>query len=545
MKNRQVILYDTTLRDGNQDPRIHLTLRDKLSIAQLLANFGVACIEGGWPGSNHIDSHFFKKAANAAFGPKTVAFGSTAKPGNRISADPNLQALIRSRATVVTIFGKVWDYQVKSILGISLKQNLELIRDSIRFLRKHHLTVFFDAEHFFDGYKNNQDYAIECLVAAQNAGAHVIVLCDTRGGCLPHEIRRMVTAVKEQIKVPLGIHCHNDNGLAVANTMEAVMAGATQVQGTFNGYGERCGNADLVQVIPNLIMMGYLCLPHGKLTELTGLARNIAEIAGVKCQPNSPFVGKNAFCHKGGTHQHAVTRDPHTYEHIDPKAVGNRRAFTHSNQIGRAYAYQELARSGLFPNLKGKKDPIVGRAAEAWKKRAAAGYRFDLAPDSALLAAHRLERNSRPPFRVKDFNVSVRGRHIQAVSLGDMIAGRVNGESEAVVEMEVWDGKRYLDRHEVGKGDGPVNALDLACRKALEPHFPVITEVKLSDFRVRVLPGKRAGTAAQVSVIIESANDGHSWRTVGVSENIILASLLALLGSYEFAIWQKNFLQKK
>lgn len=536
MKKRMVEIYDTTLRDGNQDLRVSLTVHDKLELAKIISGLGIPYIEGGWPESNPTDKKFFQAVKNLNLPSQIVAFGSTCHAQKKPAEDNNIKTLLSAETQIVTIYGKSWVLHVEKVLKTTSQENLRIINDSVKYLRSQNRKVFYDAEHFFDGYKDNPDYALKTILTAQEAGAECIILCDTNGGSLPWEIEKIVKEVKKHLQVPFGIHCHNDSGLAVNNSLEAVKLGASQVQGTFNGYGERCGNANLTTLIPNLqLKMGILCIPQDTLPRLYATARLIAEITSVRLSANQPYVGENAFSHKGGAHQDGVTKSPASFEHVPPELVGNQRSFPVSDQTGSALVVLVLNQAEKFGQLN-KKDPFVKVVTEAIKERTTNGYDYNLAPASLILLARRLKLGYQPPFTLSRFEVRVDGIN-SGSKLKEIVEGKMTVRSEAIIGLQMVGLKET--KYEVAEGRyGPVHALDLAFRKALEPEFPILKKVKLVDYRVKVLPG-RQGTAAKVSVLIESANfSGKNWRTVGVSENILLASVIALLESYEFALWQ-------
>lgn len=516
----QITIYDTTLRDGAQREGVSFSVDDKLRIVRRLDALGVHLIEGGWPGANPKDSEFFAAAKDLPLSSaRLAAFGSTRRPGVAAGEDAILQALLEAGTPVVTIFGKAWDFHVTAALRTTLEENLAMIRESVAYLASAGREVIFDAEHFFDGYRRNPDYALEALAAALAGGAGTLVLCDTNGGALPGEITAAVRAARDRFPgVPLGIHTHNDGGLAVANTLLAVEAGARHVQGTLNGYGERCGNADLCSVLPLLqLKLGYVCLPEGRLAGLTRTAHYVAELANLPPQPNQPFVGRSAFAHKGGVHVSALMRHPETYEHIPPETVGNERRVLVSDQAGAAnVAYKaeeyrlELDRGSSATRL----------LLDIVKNLEYQGYSFEGAEASFELLMKKVLGVYQPCFELIEFRLISEKRERN----GDPVA-------EATIKLKVGD----QVKHTVAEGDGPVNALDKALRLALEESYPRIAEIKLSDFKVRVLDGK-AGTAAKVRVLVESRDAERAWGTVGVSTNIIEASWRALVDSIEYGL---------
>ena len=512
---KKIEIYDTTLRDGSQGESVYFTLQDKLKIASRLDEFGVDFIEGGWPGSNPKDVMFFKKIKRTKFkNSKIVAFGSTRRKKYLPDKDPNLKALLESETEIIVIFGKSWDFHVKQVLKISLNDNLKLIDDSIQYLRKMGRKVFFDAEHFFDGYIRNFAYALKTIEVAEKAGAERVILCDTNGGTLPGEIKRIVKEVKKRINVPVGIHTHNDSGLAVANTIAAVEAGATHIHGTVNGFGERCGNADLMVIIPILqLKMGYRCVDDAKLEHLTELSRYIYEIANMIPPGSQPFVGPSAFAHKGGIHVDAIAKNTKTYEHIGPEKVGNARRILVSELSGKSTILQKLGKHGIEkrPDMIKKILTIVGELENE-------GYQFESAEGSFELMVRRTLGRYKKLFEVEGFRVIVEKRGRKVVS-------------EATVKVKV--GK--LVEHTASEGNGPVNALDNALRKSLVKFYPEIKEMRLTDYKVRILHPEKA-TAAVTRVMIETTDEKGSWGTIGLSENIIEASWQALIDSIEYKL---------
>lgn len=514
----KIEIFDTTLRDGTQGEGVNLSVDDKLRIAHKMDEFGIDFIEGGWPGSNPKDIAFFQRAKTLNLRhAKVTAFGSTRHAKNTVDSDPNIRALLESETEVVTIFGKTWDLHVRSALRIELNDNLDMIRDSVRYLKENDRMVIYDAEHFFDGYKNNSEYALRTIAAAQEAGADRIVLCDTNGGTLPHEIAKIIRDVKERIPAPLGIHAHNDAGCGVANSLAAVQEGAVHVQGTFNGFGERCGNADLSSVIPNLMLkMGYDVISKENLQDLTSLAHFISELANIPMLRNQPFVGMSAFAHKGGIHVSAVQRDSKTYEHIDPLQVGNHQRILVSELSGQSNIFHALESMGIELD---RTSPVAKRILERIKSLENQGYFFEAA-DASLELLIRKE--------LGEYN-----SHFNLIAYRVLVDQHSSGAlwSEATVRLTV-DGKPYFM---AGDGDGPVNALDNALRKALEDQYPQLREVRLTDFKVRIMNGG-LGTAAKTRVLIESSDGEQEWITIGVSENIIEASWEALVDSIEYKL---------
>lgn len=510
-EGRRVLIYDCTLRDGTQGENISLSVHDKIRIAQRLDEFGVDYIEGGWPGSNPKDAEFFEQAARMEWAhSKIAAFGSTRHWRNPADQDPNLKALLDARTPTVTLVGKSWDFHVFHALGIELDQNLQIIRESVAYLKEFGKEVVFDAEHFFDGYRANPEYALQVLGAAESAGADWIVLCDTNGGSLPTDIAR-VTAEVHRSHPHVGIHTHNDSELAVANSLAAIDQGARMVQGTINGYGERVGNANLTSIIPNLeLKMGMTSVAGQRLDGLSSLAFFIAETANVALPNTLPYVGRSAFAHKGGIHVSAILKDTRTYEHIEPSTVGNERRVLVSDLSGKSNLLYKIQEFGDINIERLDMNALLREI----KKMEYEGYQFEGAEASLKLLVNHFSGGAEEPFDVRGFRVIV-----DQVIDGGFI-------SEATVKVQVGDGQE----HTASEGNGPVNALDLATKKALARFFPEIEEIHLIDYKVRVLDAKSA-TAAKVRVLIEST-DGHaSWTTVGVSTNVIEASWRAIIDS--------------
>ena len=517
---KSIQIYDTTLRDGTQGEGISLSLQDKLQIAQRLDEIGVDYIEGGYPLSNEKDVQFFKRAAELDLQhAKICAFGMTRRKGISAEADPGMQALLASDAPVCTVVGKTWSFHATEVLRVSLEENLAMIADSVRFLAEGGREVIYDAEHCFDGWKQDPDYAAETLRVAAQAGAQLIVLCDTNGGTLPEEIAhvtRLAREVLEPQQIPVGIHCHNDCDLAVANSLAGIDAGALQVQGTINGFGERCGNADLISVIANLGIkkQGYRVLAENRLERLTELSRFVYETANMQLRTHQPFVGQSAFAHKGGMHVHAVNRATKSYEHMDPQNVGNERRILVSELSGRSNIIALTTRYHL-ENDRDLMDRILQRVVELEHN----GYQFEAARASFDLLVKRCAGTFKPHFERIKYHVEV----------GTDQTGHVL--TEATIKVRVEDS----EQHEVAEGDGPVDALDAALRKALSVHFPNLQTMRLVDYKVRVV-NSEAGTAARIRVMIESADKEETWGTVGVSENIIEASWLALVDAIEYKL---------
>ncbi|MDR7417083.1 MAG: citramalate synthase [Armatimonadota bacterium] len=517
----RIEIYDTTLRDGTQGAGVEFSAEDKLRCARALDQLGVDFIEGGWPGSNPRDMEFFRLAREIPWrSARLVAFGSTRRAGLEAHADPNLRALLEAGTEWVTVFGKSWDLHVRKALRTTLEENLRMIEDSVRYLRAQGRRVIYDAEHFFDGFYANPEYALATVRVAAEAGADRIVLCDTNGGRLPHEIGPVVRTVRERLSVPLGIHTHNDTGCAVANTVEAVRAGCVHVQGTINGYGERCGNADLCVVIPNLVLkLGYACLQPDALVQLVHISHLVAELANLPPDEYQPYVGRNAFAHKGGVHGSAVRADPTTYEHVAPEQVGNRRRFVVSDLSGRANIVSKAEELGLQLD---PHSPTTARILEQVKWLEYTGYQFEGAEASFELLARRLLGEPVDGFEAGPFLVVVHRTDGQA-------------RAEATVRVRV-DG---VEEHTAAEGNGPVHALDRALRKALERFYPEIRRIRLVDYKVRVLNAE-AATAARVRVLIQSTDGVEQWGTVGVSENVVEASWIALVDSLNYALWRNR-----
>jgi 2-isopropylmalate synthase len=510
----EIKLFDTTLRDGTQGEGLSLSVEDKLKIARLLDQFGVHFIEGGWPASNPKDSEFFARARSQPLRhAKLTAFGSTRKAKARPEDDRNLRGLLEAETPAVAIFGKSWLLHVERVLGTTPEENLAMIADSVAFLKRHGKEVVYDAEHFFDGFRADREYALRTVAAAAEAGADWLALCDTNGGSLPSWVADVGKAVTARVPgSALGIHTHNDGELAVANALAAVEAGCTQVQGTINGYGERCGNANLVSLIPALqLKLGHVCLDGDRLARLTELSRAVAEIANMRPDPRAPYVGGSAFAHKGGVHVAAVEKVTASYEHVPPEHVGNRRKVVVSELSGRVNVRVRAAELGL--EVQGTEPAVLARI----KERESRGYQFEAAEGSFELLVRRSRPGYAPPFEILDVVVIAERRR----GHGEMFA-------EATVKLRI--GAHIM--HEVAEGDGPVHALDCALRKALEPHYPSLREVRLADYKVRILDPESA-TGATTRVLIEGARDEERWSTIGVSQNIIEASCEALADNLE------------
>ncbi len=511
-------LYDTTLRDGAQGEGISYSVMDKIRIAQELDMLGIHYIEGGWPGSNPKDMEFYLKMAKSHLkNAQLVAFGSTRRPHSKASQDNNLRALIKSQAKVIAIFGKTWDLHITDVLKTTLDENLNMIKDTIGFIAKKRLTPFYDAEHFFDAYKSNREYSLKCLLTACEAGAKAIILCDTNGGTLTSEIVKVVKEIRPRINVWLGIHCHNDADLAVANTIAAVEAGAEMVQGTINGYGERCGNADLIPIIANLkLKLGIDCVTDEKLKELTHVSHFISEVSNMKQRNDQPYTGASSFAHKGGVHINAVMKNPKTYEHIEPNLVGNRRRILVSELAGKTGIL--IRAKELELNLS-KENPKTKKILKLIQSLEHQGYHFEAAEASFELLMKRAFKKYKRFFELEGFRVVVEKLSDKKIT------------SEAIMKLKV----KGIKEHTAAEGDGPVNALDNALHKALKDFYPTLSKMQLCDFKVRILDEK-AGTAAKVRVLIQSQDETDTWSTIGVSENIIEASWQALVDSVEYKL---------
>ncbi|MHB8619018.1 MAG: citramalate synthase [Chloroflexota bacterium] len=510
-------LYDTTLRDGTQREGISLSVRDKLEIARKIDRLGIHYIEGGWPGANPKDVDFFREARHLRLSnSRLCAFGSTRKAHSSAESDPTLAALIESEAAVLTIVGKSSVWQVKSVLNTTPDENLEMVGESVAYLKSRGRKVFYDAEHFFDGFKADPEYSIECLRVAAASGVDCVVLCDTNGGTLPGNVFTMVGAAARAVPgTAIGIHAHNDCELAVANSLAAVEAGATQVQGTINGYGERCGNANLCSILPNLqLKLGHKLVADEQLASLAEVARSISEIANLTPDSHLPYVGRSAFAHKAGLHVSAILKSDEAYQHVDPALVGNEKRVLVSELAGRSNVHYKATEYGL--DLDGGNAQAQAVLAEI-KDLESQGYQFEGAEASFQLLLRRSQPGYRKPFELVDFTVTSQRRGGREVLAEATVKVRVNEDLF----------------HTAAEGNGPVNALDAALRKALLSFYPHIAGISLSDYKVRVLEGSH-GTAARVRVMIESERDGRQWTTVGSSENIIDASCHALTDSLEF-----------
>lgn len=517
--SNKVFILDSTLRDGAQGQGISFSVEDKLKIVKALDDLGVDYVEAGNPGSNPKDMDFFRRAQGLRLKKtKLVAFGSTRRIGVTVEEDKNLQDLLEAKTEVVTIFGKSSDFHVKEILKTTLDENLKLIKESIEYLKKHQKEVIFDGEHFFDGYKSNKKYSIETLKTAKAAGADVIVLCDTNGGTTPKEIFDIVTEVKEIIGDDIGIHCHNDIGVAVANSIIGVEAGANHIQGTFLGIGERCGNANLSSIIPTLMLkMNKDVIEKELLSNLKSTAMMLSEISNIQLRDDTPYIGSAAFAHKGGMHIDAVVKEPKSYEHINPEWVGNSRRILVSEVSGKSTILKEVQK--IFPNFS-KDSKEVQLIIDKLKELEHQGYQFEGAEGTVELVIRKIIGKYKPFFQLNNFKV-----------IGEHPSSKANFTSTAVINVNV-DGR---DEMTAAEGDGPVNALDKALRKALEVFYPQLKFIRLVDYKVRVLDEGTA-TEASVRVLIESSDGCENWTTVGVSRDIIEASWIALVDSIEYKL---------
>ncbi|MCP4682119.1 MAG: citramalate synthase [Desulfobacterales bacterium] len=518
-----ILIYDTTLRDGTQGENISFTAEEKIRITHKLADLGIHYVEGGWPGSNPRDKKFFDLAQDENFhNTKLTAFGATRRPGITVDKDPNLKALLESNTPVVTIFGKSWDLHVEQVMNNSLDENLEMIKESVHFLKDNNREVIYDAEHFFDGYLENREYALNTLKAAAQGGANAIVLCDTNGGTLPFDIETITKDVLTKLHhqnslVKVGIHTHNDSGLAVANTITAVRAGAVMVHGTINGYGERCGNADLISILPILgIKMKLPCISDENLQKLRRVSRFVGETANMIPLNSRPFVGKSAFAHKGGIHVSAIMKVPRAYEHIDPEMIGNKRRVLISDLAGKSNVEYKAKELGI--DLDSKEFDSRKIVSEI-KRLEQEGFQFEVADGSFQILMQRFTEQFKPHFELESFRVTVEKNRDRPCSSHAMIKISVAGKEEITA----------------AEGDGPVSALDNALRKALGKFFKDLDLMHLIDFKVRVMDG-RDGTSAKVRVLIESRDEDNLWSTIGVSEDIIEASWQALADSFHYKL---------
>lgn len=518
----KIFVYDTTLRDGTQGEGVAFSLDDKLKIIKLLDSLGIDCIEAGMPSSNPKDKELFERIKKLELeNSKIAAFGNTHRIGTKVENDEGVLSLLESGAQVITIFGKSWDLHVKEVIHTTLEENIEIIKDTISFLKSHDREVIFDAEHFFDGYKNNKEYAMDVLLAAKDAGADSICLCDTNGATFPDKIAEITKNVCNTIKdVTIGIHCHNDVGVAVANTLLCVFSGARQIQGTINGLGERCGNANLCTIIPNLqLKCDYDLIPEESLKKLKSVSRNVYELANIVPDERKPYVGNMAFTHKGGMHIDAVLKNPVTFEHIKPESVGNERRLLMSEMSGRAMVYEIIKK--IEPDID-RNSHLITEILEDIKNLEKDGYQFEGAEGSLELMIMKKLGYYKPQFELEQFKVI-------------SIAPTNSKTASAMIKIGV-DGNYEITAAE---GDGPVNALDKALRKALYRFYPELKDTRLIDFKVRVLDGL-AGTAALTRVLIETTDGKTNWNTVGVSEDIIEASWDGLVDSIEYYLLDKK-----
>jgi len=523
MKKWDVLIYDTTLRDGTQGEQISFSAEEKLRIAQRLDDMGFQYIEGGWPGSNPKDMRFFEMARDVKFeNARLAAFGSTRRPNLSVEECPNIQALLEADTPVVTIFGKTWDFHVTEILGVSLEENLSIINESVSYLKSKGKEVIYDAEHFFDGYKSNSEYALKTLRTAFSAGADFIVPCDTNGGTLPWEVEESVKEVRSFVPPDqLGIHAHNDCGLAVANSLSAVVLGVKMVQGTVNGYGERCGNADLISIIGNVdVKMKKRCLPESSIQYLTNLSRYVSDVSNVPPVNTRPFVGRSAFAHKGGIHVNAVLKNPMAYEHTEPELVGNQRRVVVSDLSGRSNIEYKAKEFGIYLE---KDNSVSKKIVQEIKKMEDQGYQFDAADGSLALLIKKAIGQFEEPFTLESFRV--------------IDEKTKNDPSHAQATIKISVGKEY--EITAAEGNGPINAIDNALRKALRKFYPQIDEMHLVDFKVRIIEGSE-GTAAKVRALLESRDEDEVWTTIGVSANVIEASWQALVDSFQYKLSKDN-----
>ena len=521
-----VDVYDTTLRDGSQQAGLSLTVDDKLRVAEQLEHLGVAFIEGGWPGANAKDTEFFQRAPRELnlTTAVLVAFGSTRRAGAKAAEDETLRGLLDAGTQAVCLVGKSWDHHVTEALRTTLDEGVRMVADSIEYLKGRGLRVFFDAEHFFDGYKRNPAYATQILRAAEDSGADALVLCDTNGGTLPHEVEQVLSAVIPASSVQIGVHFHNDGGCAVANTLTGVRLGATQVQGCINGYGERTGNADLSAAIPNLsLKMGVRTIPAERIERITAVSHHIAELVNISPSPQQPYVGTAAFTHKAGLHTSAIARSRDAYEHVSPDAVGNGTRFVVSEMSGRSTLLLKAEELGL--DLEGA---ALGDVLETLKELEHRGYHFETADGSVELLMRRSTGWKQDFFRLESFRVITEHRSHSA-------DGALGTDGDVVTEatIKVWVGDERIVA--TAEGNGPVNALDAALRQAVGDRYPELTRVHLTDYRVRVLDTNR-GTGAVTRVLLDSTNGERAWSTIGVSENIIEASWTALVDSIVYGL---------
>jgi 2-isopropylmalate synthase len=534
--SRKIYIYDTTLRDGAQGEGISFSSADKIRIAERLDSFGVHYIEGGWPGSNPKDMDLFTEAAERKFKQaKVAAFGSTRRANTKCKDDPQIDMLLKANTPVVTLVGKTWSLHVREVLRTTPEENVAMIGDSVRFFKEHGKEVVYDAEHFFDGYKDDPRYAMATLKAAQDSGADIVVLCDTNGGTMPGEVSRITADIMKQMKCAVGIHTHNDSGVGVANALAAIEAGAVQVQGTVNGYGERTGNCNMTTVIPCLVLkMGYDCISKDNVRRLRDLSMFVDDLANVRHDIRQPFVGATAFAHKGGIHVNAIEKVARSYEHLEPEMVGNHRRILVSELSGRSNILMKAHELGMDLS---KDTPEVRDILQQLKQLEHAGYEYEAADASFHILVQKLLRKHKPFFKPLTYYVTAAGLwHGTTLGLGSSSSSSSSSDEnriEATVDIEV--GGQNV--HTKESGDGPVNALDKALRAALLNFYPAIANVQLIDYKVRILDGA-SGTAAKTRVIIESTDGTDTWGTVGVDANIIEASWEALVDSVEYKLFQ-------
>ncbi len=535
--NRKIYIYDTTLRDGAQGEGINFSSADKIRIAERLDTFGINYIEGGWPGSNPKDMDFFAEAAKRKFKQaKVAAFGSTRRANTKCKDDPQIDMLIKANTPVVTLVGKTWSLHVREVIRTTPEENVAMIGDSVRFFKEHGKEVVYDAEHFFDGYKDDPRYAMATLQAAQDSGVDIVVLCDTNGGTMPSEVGRITAEVTKQMKCAVGIHTHNDSGVGVANALAAIEAGAVQVQGTINGYGERTGNCNMTTVIPCLVLkMGYDCISKENVARLRDLSMFVDDLANVRHDIRQPFVGATAFAHKGGIHVNAIEKVARSYEHIEPEQVGNHRRVLVSELSGRSNILMKAHELGMDLS---KDTPEVREILQQLKQLEHAGYEYEAADASFHILVQKLLKQHKAFFKPLTYSVTAAGLWhgtplAQQGSTSSSPSSSDENRVEATVDIEVNGKVVYAE----ADGDGPVNALDKALRAALLNFYPAIAEVKLIDYKVRILDS-HSGTAAKTRVIIESTDGTDTWGTVGVHDNIIEASWEALVDSVEYKLFQ-------
>jgi 2-isopropylmalate synthase len=522
MTGKLLSIYDTTLRDGAQTVGISLSIQDKINISRILDSMKIDYIEGGWPGSNPKDEQYFREVRKLDLThSKIAAFGSTRRKGYSCQDDQIIQALVNSEADVITIVAKTWDFQVTKALNMKPEENLIIISDTVSYLKDKGFTVFIDGEHFYDGYKENSEYALKCLESAAKAGVDMFVLCDTNGGALPDEAFRITSEVAASVKTPIGVHFHNDAGVAVANSICSVKAGATSVQGTVNGYGERCGNCDLISLIPSLVLkMGYTCSSADALQHISEVSRFVSEICNLPQDENRPYAGGNAFAHKGGIHVSALQKDTRTYEHINPELVGNRRKVMISELSGKSNIEFKAKELGI--DIDGDIQ-LSGNVLKKIKELEEKGFQFEAAEGSFELIIREATGEYKPFF------------HFIGFRLITEMNGNSRLECEATIKLEV-NGKI---EHTASVGNGPVDAMDNALRKALTKFYPEIAAMRLSDYKVRVL-NEDSGTAASVRVLIDQTDGSDHWGTVGVSTNVIEASWMALVDGIEYMLFKKR-----